>query len=307
MGIAGRAHPVSTAAPGALGGIALAAAAVACFAALDTTTKFVSVSVPLLMALWFRYAFQAVATTVAVVPVRGMSVWRTLHPKFQVLRGVLLLTSSLFAFASLKYMPVGEFTAIVMISPLAITLLAATVLKERVSLLRWLLVAGGFTGTLIIIRPGGEAFTWASLLPLGLVGSNAWFQVLTSRLARTEDPITMHLYTGWVGTLLASLALPFVWTDLQAWWLWLCLCFMGLAATVGHFMLILAYQRAPAATLTPYLYLQIAFAMLGGWLLFSHVPDGWSLVGMALIAACGAAGAWLTVRESRVPVQSPES
>ena len=284
----------------ALAGIGLVVAACACFAALDTTTKYISTSVPLLMALWFRYAFQAIATTVAVLPARGMAVWRTLHPRFQVLRGVLLLVSSLFAFASLKYMPVAEFTAIVMIAPLVITLLAATLLKERVSPLRWALVAGGFTGTVVILRPGGEAFHWASLLPVALVVSNTWFQVLTSRLARTEDPVTMHLYTGWVGTLIAALALPFAWASLPAWWLWLALGFMGLAATVGHFLLILAYQRAPAATLTPYLYAQIAFAMLGGWLVFSYLPDGWSIAGMALIAVCGAAGAWLTVRESRI-------
>lgn len=291
----------------ALAGIGLVVAASACFAALDTVTKVVSASVPLLMALWFRYAFQAVATTIAVLPMRGMAALRTLHPKFQCLRGVLLLTSSLFAFASLKYMPVGEFTAIVMIAPLAITLLAATVLKERVSPMRWALVAGGFVGTLVIIRPGGEAFHWASLLPLGLVASNAWFQVLTSKLARTEDPVTMHLYTGWVGTLIAGLALPFVWTALPAWWLWAALCFMGLTATVGHFMLILAYQRAPAGTLTPYLYAQIAFAMLGGWIVFSHVPDGWSMIGIAMIAVCGAGGAWLTVRESRVVTEPIET
>jgi drug/metabolite transporter (DMT)-like permease len=279
-------------------------AAGACFAVLDTTTKLVSASVPLLMALWFRYAFQAIATTVTVLPLRGMSVWRTVHPRFQVLRGVLLLASSLFAFASLKYMPVGEFTAIVMISPLAITVLAATVLKERVSAMRWALVAGGFAGTVVIIRPGGEAFQWASLLPLCLVGTNAWFQVLTSKLARTEDPVTMHLYTGWVGTLIASLALPFVWTQVSATWLWLALCLMGVMATIGHFMLILAYQRAPAATLTPYLYSQIAFAMLGGWLVFRHVPDRLSVAGMVMIAVCGAAGAWLTVRENR-PAPEP--
>jgi drug/metabolite transporter (DMT)-like permease len=76
---------------------------------------------------------------------------------------------------------------------------------------------------------------------------------------------------------------------------------MGFMATIGHFMLIVGYARAPAATLTPYLYGQIGFAMLGGWLVFSHVPDGWSMVGMAMIAFCGAAGAWLTVRESRLP------
>jgi drug/metabolite transporter (DMT)-like permease len=278
----------------------MAVAAVACFAALDTTTKYVSLSVPLLMALWFRYAFQALATTAVVLPLRGLSALRTLHPKFQALRGLLLLASSLFAFASLKYLPVGEFTAIVMVAPLAITVLAATVLHEKVTPLRWVFVAGGFVGTLIIIRPGGDAFTWASLLPLALVGTNAWFQVLTSKLARTEDPLTMHFYTGWVGALIASLALPFVWTWLPNAWLWVALCFMGFVATVGHFLLILAYQRAPASTLTPYLYVQIAFAMLGGWLVFAHLPDGTAVIGIAMIAFCGAAGAWLTVRESRV-------
>jgi len=286
-------------APSALAGITLVIAATSFFATLDTTTKFVSASVPLLMALWFRYFFQAVATTAVVLPLRGLSVLRTAHPKFQCLRGLLLLLSSLFAFLSLKYMPVAEFTAIGAIVPLLITLLAATALGEKVSALRWLLVLGGFAGTLIIIRPGGEDFTWALLLPLGMVATNTGFQVLTSRLAKTEDPITMHLYTGWVGTLLASLALPFVWTALPSWSLWGWLLLMGVAATVGHFMLILGYMRAPAATLTPYLYAQIAFAMVGGWIAFSHVPDGWSMIGMLMIAICGALGAWLTARESR--------
>jgi len=278
-------------APSALAGITLVIAATGFFATLDTTTKFVSASVPLLMALWFRYFFQAVATTAVVLPLRGL--------KFQCLRGLLLLLSSLFAFLSLKYMPVAEFTAIGAIVPLLITLLAATALGEKVSVLRWSLVLGGFAGTLIIIRPGGEDFTWTLLLPLGMVATNTGFQVLTSRLARTEDPITMHLYTGWVGTLLASLALPFVWINLPSWSLWGWLLLMGVMATVGHFMLILGYMRAPAATLTPYLYAQIAFAMVGGWIAFSHVPDGWSMIGMLMIAICGALGAWLTARESR--------
>lgn len=285
-------------------GIALVLGAAACFSALDTTTKSISASVPLLMALWFRYAFQAIATAAVVIPLRGMRVLRTQHLPFQVLRGLLLLTSSLLAFASLRYMPVGEFTAIVMMAPLAVTLLAATVLKEHVSPLRWALVAGGFVGTMVIIRPGGESFSWAMLLPLGLVASNAWFQVLTSRMARTEDPLTTHLYTGWVGTLVASIALPTVWTTILEPWVWAGLCFMGAMGTIGHFLLILAYRNAPAATLTPYLYAQIGFSMLGGWLVFAHLPDGWSFAGMALIALCGAAGAWVTVREARLPLRT---
>ena len=291
-----------------LGGIALVIGAVACFATLDTTTKYVSVGVPVLMALWFRYFFQAASTTVALLPRRGRNLLRTQHPKFHVLRGVLLLLTSMFAFFSVKYMPVGEFTAIVMITPLVVTLLAATQLGEKVSALRWLLVAGGFIGTLTIIRPQRDDFNLTMLLPLGLVACNAWFQVLTSRLARTEDQLTMHFYTGWVGTLLASLALPFVWTTNIPWNLWGGLVLMGVMGTVGHFLLILAYTRAPASTLTPYLYAQIAFAMLGGWIVFSHVPDAWSMTGIGLIFVCGAIGGWLTAREhraGRLVVQPP--
>jgi drug/metabolite transporter (DMT)-like permease len=92
---------------------------------------------------------------------------------------------------------------------------------------------------------------------------------------------------------------PFVWTSIGDWRPWAGMAFMGLMGTVGHFMLILAYYRAPAATLTPYLYAQIAFAMLGGFIVFSHVPDTLSLAGIVMIAVCGAAGAWLTVRERR--------
>jgi drug/metabolite transporter (DMT)-like permease len=285
--------------PHALAGILLVIAASAGFSALDTTTKYVSASVPLLMALWVRYFFQAAATTAVVLPLRGMTVWRTRRLGWELARGLLLLCSSLLAFTSLRYLPVGEFTAICMITPLAITLLAARLLHERVSPLRWSLVLGGFAGTLIIIRPGGSTFGWASLLPLALVACNAAFQVITSNLARTEDPVTMHLYTGWTGTLAAFLALPFVWTPIADPWLWACMCFMGLMGTIGHFLLILAYYRAPAGVLTPYLYAQIGFAMIGGVLVFGHVPDHLSLFGIGMIAFCGAAGALLTVRERR--------
>ena len=282
-----------------MAGIGLAILATACFATLDTTTRHISVSVPLLMALWVRYAFQAVATTAVVLPLLGRRVLRTAHPRFQLLRGVLLLTTSLLAFFSLKYMPVGEFTALAMIVPLVMTLLAATTMGEKVSPLRWALVVGGFIGTLVIIRPGHDSFDWATLLPLALVVSNTWFQLLTSRMVKTEDPVTMHFYTGWIGMLVASALLPWVWTTLPDVALWGWLMFMGLMGTVGQFLLILAYQRVPSATLTPYFYGQIGFAMLGGWIAFSHVPDGWSLAGMGLIALCGAAGAWLAIRESR--------
>lgn len=294
------------AAPGALAGILFLVAAVACFAVLDTTVKYVGATVSVVVSVWFRYAFQAVATSAIMLPRHGSRLLLTAHPRFQLLRGVLLTAISALAFISLQYMPVGAFTAIVMTTPLVVTLLAALFLNERVSPLRWLLVVGGFVGTLLIVRPGGAVFGWASLLPLSLVLMYAWFQILTSQMARTENPLTMHFYTGWVGTLLSSLALPLFWTAMPDAKTLVLLGLIGLMGTVGHFLLILAFARAPASTLTPFSYTQIGFAMLGGWLVFGHVPGSWELSGIALIVLCGASASWITAREKRLPIEIPE-
>ncbi len=280
-----------------LGGMLFALAALACFATLDTSAKVVALTLPVLLGLWFRYIFQAVITTAVMLPQRGRAIFHTRHPGLHVLRGALLAATSLLTFLSVKYMPVGEFTAIAMIAPLVVTLLAASLLGEHVSRLRWTLVAGGFVGTLVIIRPGGDLFGWHVLLPLAQVATHSTFQILTGRMVKTEDAVTMHFYTGWVGALLASLALPFIWVTPQTVTEWTALTLMGLMGTIGHFVLILAYRRAPASTLMPLMYVQIAFAMFAGWLVFGHMADGWSLLGMVMIAGCGAASAWLAVRE----------
>ena len=93
------------------------------------------------MVLWVRYAFQAVLTALWLAGVRGRRLLRTAHPRFQVLRGALLLLSSAFAFVGLQHMPVAEFTAIVMLAPVLVTVLAGWLLHEQVS--RTALGAGG--------------------------------------------------------------------------------------------------------------------------------------------------------------------
>jgi drug/metabolite transporter (DMT)-like permease len=294
--------------PGVKGGIAFVVLAVLCFGALDTTTKFASATAPAAMALWLRYGVQTVVTAAVLGPRRGASLLRTGRPGLQLVRGLLLLVASAIAFFSLRVVGVGEFTAVVMLTPLLLTVVAALTLHEPVSALRWLCVLGGFVGSLLVVRPGKELFQWAMLLPLLLVAANTGFQVLTSRMARTEDPGTMHFYTGLVGLLVTTAGLPLAWQPLP-WSTWLALVLMGLFGTLGHFLLIVAYRRAPVAVLTPFLYLQIAFATLGGWLVFAHVPDHWALIGIGLVAVGGVAGTWLTAREvlGRRRSEAPES
>jgi hypothetical protein len=290
-----------------LAGIAYVVLSVACFAVLDTVTKNVSASMSLMLALWFRYLIQALFSTVFFLPKRGMALFKTDHPRFQLARGVLLFVSSMCAFYGLKYLPVGEFTAIASVTPLVVTLMAAMSLGEKVRKLRWALVLGAFAGTLVIVRPGSQHFDWVLIFPLLLILTNSSFQLLTRKMTSTEDPVTMNVLTGWVGTLLGALILPFVWELPTDWHLWLQLLIMGIFATVGHYLLIMAFSKAPATVLTPYFYTQIGFAMLGGWLMFDHVPDHWTLVGIGIVAMCGALGALLTVRESRIAVMPAES
>lgn len=286
--------------PSAWGGLLLLVVAEICFVVLDTTTKLVTAAVPALMALWVLFLVQALVTGGYVLAVRGPSSLKTAHPGLHVARGSLLLVVQLLAFFSLKYLPVGEYTALAMTTPLLVTLLATRFLGEHVSVFRLVLVALGLVSTLVIVRPGSNAIGWAMLLPLGLVLVNAAYQLLASKMARTEDAVTTVFYTCSTALLLSSLPLAWAWQPVSDPMLWLGLLLMGLTAAGGNFFFVLAFERAPAATLMPYMYLQIGFGILGGWLVFDHVPDFWALVGMGMIAACGAAGGLLTLHEARL-------
>ena len=290
-----------------LGGIFFVVLACACFTVLDTTAKYVALSVPILMAVWVRYLMQALLSSVVLLPLHGRQVVRTAKLRLQLLRGVFLVGSSLLAVYSLTFMPLAEFTAIVMTTPLVVTVMAVAFLKERISTLHWVCVLGGFAGVLMIVRPGQHALGWLVVLPLGCTLANSCYQLLSSHLGKTERAATTHLYTSWVGTLVASLLLPLAWTAVNSVWLWTLMLLTGVMGAAGHFLLTLAYSRARAVTLVPYLYVHIGFSVIGGWLVFSQFPDAWSWAGITLIAITGIWGAWLSAREKTAIAQLPET
>jgi drug/metabolite transporter (DMT)-like permease len=281
------------------GGILLILLATLGFALMDATTKLAIQLVPLLMLLWFRYSFQAVLTLALRFPVQRLALFQTPNPRFQALRGVLLLCTSACAFFGLQFLPVGEFTAMVMLAPMVATALAAWLLKNHVSQLRWVLMLLGLLGVLLVVRPGGQVFGWALLFPVLLISTNAAFQVLTSRLSGDENPYTTHFYTGLVGSLVMTPVMLWQWRTeaLLTYWYWFLL--VGLLGNFSHLMLIRAFNRANAVVLTPYLYSQIAFATLLGWWVFSHVPDTLAWLGIAVIAASGVGNGMLSAREAR--------
>lgn len=267
-------------------GVVLMAGAMACFAAMDTTTKVLAVAVPALMVVWARYVFQLAVITATHLPRRGAGLLKTRHPGLQAARALLMLSTTVTGFYGIRAMPLAEFTAIVLLTPLALTALAALQRSDAVSWIRWVCVFVGFGGALLMLRPGLHISDTASWLALAIVVANTGHQWLTSRTAQLEDPATTQFYSGAVGALLASIALPLGWQTLggMSWALILLACVLGFS---GHQLLIHAYRQAPVSQLAPYLYLQLAFATLLGWLVFSQVPDGLALAGLGLIAVSG--------------------
>lgn len=301
--------------PQPLLGIALVIGAASCFATMDTFVRYVGAYFSVALVLWIRYGLHAAIMTLLIAVSKQRS-FRSANPMFQIARGALLAFSSSMAFAALRHMPVAEFTAIILLTPVLSTLVARGWLKEHISPLRWALVVGGFVGALIVIRPGSGIVGWVAVLPLAAAFSNAAFQIMTSRYAPHEDPFTTNFYTGATGMaiatpiLLASVADPFdklmgaPGPQVGA------LLAVALLGTTGHLMLILALSKAPASTLMPFQYAQLAVAALAGYVAFSVVPDGWGWIGMAIIGICGAASAWLNVRaaaEKHRPVSAVQA
>lgn len=275
------------------------------FSSMDAATKYLGGFMSVVLVLWSRYTIQAGIMAVVVGRVRGPSGFRTAHPRFQALRGVLLASISVLAFFSMRKMPLAEFTAIIMLSPVLITACAGWIWKEQVGKLRWLLVLGGFTGTMIVIRPGSGLFGWVVVIPLIAMVISSAYSLITSKLAVLENPYTTQFYSGVTGSLML---LPFFLLERHEVIRFVAsarlidsalLLLIGMLGTLGHLLLIMAFSRAGTSSLMPFTYAQIGFAALMSWLFFDHAPDLWAWLGMAMIALSGGATAWLNIRKKR--------
>ena len=271
----------------ALRGILLMFIALGVFTLMDTIGKYLSRFYPVPGIVWARYAIN-VLMLLAFLAWRGeLRYVRTARPAIQVARGVLLGLATVIYFTALAHMPLAEASAIAFVLPLFVAVLAVPMLGERLDAPRLIAILVGLVGALVIVRPGSAAFTVYALLPLGMALMNALYQILTRKVAGLEPPLTSLFYGSLVGAVMFAPVLPFAWQTPQDPWHWTLLAILGLLATVGHFILIRAFDYAPATLLAPFVYTQLLWTMLAGLLVFGDFPDRWSLAGMAIIVAAG--------------------
>ncbi|HVP08699.1 MAG TPA: DMT family transporter [Burkholderiales bacterium] len=270
-----------------LRGILLMVAAVGTFVLMDTTAKYLSRWYPVPLIVWARYAANLVVLLAFLAATGQLERLRTARPGLQLARGVLLVLATLLFFTSLSVLPLADANAIGFALPLFVAALAVPMLGERLEMPRLIAIFVGLAGALAIVRPGSDVFTPYALLPLGMAACNALYQILTRKVAGLEHPLTSLVWGAVVGAVLMSLAAPFVWATPQAASHGALIVVIGVLASVGHFLLIKAYEHASATLLAPYTYSALVWAMLMGWLVFGDFPDGWSLAGMGIIVASG--------------------
>jgi drug/metabolite transporter (DMT)-like permease len=250
-------------------------------------SKYLVAYYPAAALVWIRYLLQTLVMMAIFLPRMGRALLKTRSPGTQIVRGLMLVFSSVVFVVALNHMQIAEVASIVFLAPIIVALAGGPLLGERVPARTWLALAGGFTGVLLIIRPGGGAFTWWALLPMGCAFMFAGYQILTRKLAGHDDPITTLFFPG----LIACVAIPPVFPGafvmpadpLHAGMI----AAIGVLGAIGHFLLIRAHAMAPATLLAPFGYSQLLVVLVLGWVFFGQIPDAIALTGIALIAGSG--------------------
>lgn len=267
--------------------IGLMCGAILCFSLLDATAKWLGGVMHPMQVVLTRYVVSVVLVSMLLNPWSHPGIMRTQRPWLQGVRSLLLLGSTALNFVALQYLQLAETVSIMFATPLLVALLAGPLLGEWAGPRRLIAIGVGFLGVLVVTRPGLGGLHPAALLSLCGCFCYAFYSLSTRMLAASDSPQTTMFYSGIGGVVLMLPLLPLFWSlppDLSSWLLMLAL---GAFGALGHWLLILAHQRAPATILAPFIYSQIVWMIALGWFVFGQIPDRFTFIGSGIVIASG--------------------
>jgi drug/metabolite transporter (DMT)-like permease len=276
--------------------IALMCGAMVCFTGLDTSAKWLSASLPITQIIWTRYVG---ASLIALAGSRALSrpvTLRSKRPWLQLVRSTLLFGSTSANLLAVHQLQLSETATISFLTPIFVALLAGPVLGEKAGPERIVAIAIGFLGVVIATRPGTAAFQPIVLVAIAGVVCNSGYVLATRKLAGADAAQTTLAWTQIAGLVVLTPILPLIWRQPGTWGAWLLLGALGVFGAAGHGLLIVAHRFAPAPILTPFTYTQLIWMIISGAVVFGDWPATATLVGAALVVACGA---YLAVKERR--------
>jgi drug/metabolite transporter (DMT)-like permease len=279
-------------------GMAAMVAAMSLIPVMDGLAKLLTATYPVLEIVWARYFFHFMLLLPLVLWRYGRRTFVLKRPGLQIFRGGLLMISTACFFGAISDLPLADALAIVFVYPFIVTALSPLLLGDQVGVWRWSAVFVGFIGTLLIIRPGFQVLSPAMLLALAAGSVFAIYVIVTRKMAGSDPPLVTLLMTGFVGTIVMTLALPLVWVAPSPGDLAIMIS-LGVLAAIGHYGIILAHEWASAPQLAPYSYVEIVSTTIVGFILFGDLPEPLTWVGMAIIVASGIVIAWREARLSR--------
>jgi drug/metabolite transporter (DMT)-like permease len=281
-----------------LKGVALMCGAVALFSALDTIAKFLSGHMDTLQVVAVRFISAFLIALVFSNPISRPGLLKTAQPGLQVLRALMLVSTTIFNFLAFRYLQLDEALAILFATPFLVAIAAGPLLGEWVGWRRWTAIAVGFAGVLVVIRPGlSGGMQWAALFSVAAAVFYAGYGIATRMVSRTDSSETTLFYGNLVAICLMGPLLPFVWSGPVSWLDFSLMVAMGALGSFSHYLLIAAHRRAPASVLSPFIYTQLVWATALGYLVFGDVPTRWTLLGGAIVVA---SGLYLIHRERKV-------
>lgn len=251
----------------------------------DTLAKYLGRTVPPIEIGWIRFlVFLLIMTPVALMS--SSSPLRSARPKLQVLRALALVASSVLFISGLQFLPIAEASATSFIAPLFVTALSIFVLGESIGIRRWVASVVGLIGVLIVIRPGSAAFNPAVIFPILSALSWAVTLTLTRMISGADRAVVTMTFSALVGFVALSALVPFVWVT-PSWHDIGIGIAVGLASTMGQWIVVLAYRYADASVLAPFTYSQLVWVTFLGFGMFGEIPDVWTFIGAAVIIGSG--------------------
>ncbi|WP_033472232.1 DMT family transporter [Bordetella bronchiseptica] len=288
----------NTRAASPLVGIACVAVGIFCLTLSDAQAKWLGERYSPVQILFLRALIAMPVVLALTASLGGRRALRTQYPLVHLVRGAINVISATFFYLGLQALPLAENAAIAFAAPLFVTALSVLVLKERVDGARWLAVAAGFAGVLVIVRPGSASFQAAALWPLATALLYAVMMLTARAIGRGEGMLTTMFYIVAGQLVCSAVAVAWFWTTP----VWADLPFfagVALFSTLGLTLITQGFRIGPASVVAPFDYTGLLWATLLGWLFWHETPDLLDCVGAAFIAGSGLYIAWRATSRRR--------
>jgi len=301
-----------------------AALATCAFTINDATIKNLSTTYALHQLVFYRAVIGLAIVLLILAPMAGgYRVLRSKRPGLQIVRAACVFVANLSFFMGIVAIPLADAVAIFFITPFVITAMSVIFLGEVVGPRRWVALAVGFVGVLIVMRPGTDAFQPAAIYPVIAAFAYASLHILTRVMRTTETAVAMVFYiqlvflvgSGLIGLVLSGgqfagpedPSLDFLlraWAEIEPVHIWF-FVLMGFCASGGGYMISQAYRMGEAAYVAPVEYLALPLSVVTGYLFFAEVPDGYTILGILLILGAGLFAIWREAIKGPVTIEDP--